>query len=60
MGMCVCVCCTASLLKVANNLIASSRHYLVKKLLIQVYYSQFYSHLTYDSQLWGQNENSIE
>ena len=47
-------------LKRANNLIAISRHYLTKKLLIQVYYSQFYSPLTYSSQLWDQNENSIE
>ena len=47
-------------LKRANNLIAISRHYLAKKLLIQVYYTQFYSHLTYGNQLWGQNENSIE
>ena len=47
-------------LKRANNLIAISRHYLAKKLLIQVYYTQFYSHLTCGNQLWGQNENSIE
>ena len=47
-------------LKRANNLIAISRHYLAKKYLMQVYYSQFYSHLTYGCQLWGQNETSIE
>ena len=47
-------------LKRANNLIAISRHYLRKKFLMQIYYSQFYSHLTYGCQLWGQNETSIE
>ena len=30
-----------------------------KKLLLQIYYGQFYSHLTYGCQLWGQNENRI-
>ena len=44
----------------ANNLIATSRHYLSKELLIQIYYGQFYSHLSYGCQLWGQNESSIE
>ena len=28
--------------------------------MIQIYYSQFYSHLTYGCQIWGQNENAIE
>ena len=46
--------------KRVHNLIAISRHYLAKKLLIHVCYSQFYSHITYGSQLWGQKENSIE
>ena len=46
-------------LKRANNLIAISRHYLSQKLLTQIYYGQFYSHLTYGCQLWGQNENAI-
>ena len=46
-------------LKRANNLIAISRHYLSESLLIQVYYGQFYLHITYGCQLWGQNENSI-
>ena len=27
---------------------------------MQIYYGQFYSHLTYGCQLWGQNENAIE
>ena len=49
-----------SKLKRANNLLALSRHYLTQKLLIQIYYGQFYSHLTYGCQLWGQNENAIE
>ena len=47
-------------LKRANNLIAISRHYLAQELLMQIYYGQVYSHLTYGCQLWGQNENSIE
>ena len=47
-------------LKRANNLIAISRHYLAKKFLIQIYYGQFYSHLTYGCQLWGQNDNALE
>ena len=47
-------------LKRANNLIAISRHYLPKKLLIQIYYGQFYSHLTYGCQLWGQKDSAIE
>ena len=47
-------------LKRANNLIAISRHYLSKELTMQIYHNQFYSHLTYGCQLWGQNENSIE
>ena len=49
-----------SKLKRANNLLALSRHYLTRKLLIQIYYGQFYSHLTYGCQLWGQNDNAIE
>ena len=47
-------------LKRANNLIAISRHYVSKELLLQIYYGQFYSHLTYGCQLWGQNENNLE
>ena len=40
-------------LKRANNLIAISRHYVSKELLLQIYYGQFYSHLNYGPQLWG-------
>ena len=47
-------------LKRANNLISISRHYLSKELLMQIYYGQFYSHLIYGCQLWGQNENHID
>ena len=43
-------------LKRANNLIAISRHYLSKELLLQIYYGQFYSHLTYGPQLWGKGD----
>ena len=46
-------------LKRANNLLAISRHYLPKPLLNQIYYGQFYSHLTYGCQLWGQNEHKL-
>ena len=46
-------------LKRANNLLAISRHYLPKELLIQIYYGQFYSHLTHGCQLWGQNQDQI-
>ena len=47
-------------LKRANNLIAISRHYVTKDLLMQIYYRQFYSHINYGCQLWGQNENAVE
>ena len=46
-------------LKRANNLIAISRHYVSKNLLQQIYYGQFYSHLNYGCQLWGQNSKQI-
>ena len=48
-----------SKLKRANNLIAISRHYLPRELLNQIYYGQFYSHLTYGCLLWGQDEEKI-
>ena len=48
-----------SKLKRTNSLIALSRHYLPKKLMMEIYYGQFYSHLNYGCQLWGQNENAI-
>ena len=44
-------------LKRANNLLAISRHHVPKSLLLQLYYGQFYSHLTYGSIIWGQNLN---
>ena len=47
-------------LKRANNLLAISRHYIPKNLLLQLYYGQFYSHLNYGCQLWGQNINQLE
>ena len=46
-------------LKRANNLLAISRHYLPLNLLKQIYYGQFYSHLTYGCQVWGQDPNQI-
>jgi hypothetical protein len=48
-----------SKLKRTNNLIALSRHYLPKKLMMEIYCGQFYSHLNYGCQLLGQNENAI-
>ena len=44
-------------LKRANNLLSISRHYVPKELLLQIYYGQFYSHLTYGCQLWGMSYN---
>ena len=44
-------------LKRANNLLSISRHYVPKELLLQIYYGQFYSHLTYGCQLWGMSDN---
>ena len=46
-------------LKKSNNLLAISRHYISKPLLIQIYYGQFYLHLTYGCLLWGGNENTL-
>jgi len=46
-------------LKRANNLIAIARHYLPKELLLQIYYGQFYSHLNYGCQIWGQTQSKI-
>ena len=44
----------------AINLLSKSRHYVPRPLLLHLYYGQFYSHLLYGCQLWGQelNENS--
>ena len=46
-------------LKRANNLLSISRHYLPKELLIQIYYGQFYLHLTYGCQLWVRIKNKL-
>ena len=42
------------------GLIAVSRLYVPRELLMQIYFGQFYSHVDYGCQLWGQNENAIE
>ena len=44
----------------ATNQLSKCRHYIPQPLLLQLYYGQFYSHLLYGCQLWGQelNENS--
>ena len=47
-------------LKNANNLIAISRHYTSRQLMIQIYYGQFHSHLTYGCQLWGQDTDKVK
>ena len=44
-----------SKLKRANNLLAISRHYVPKEILLQIYYAQFSSHMNYGCQVWGQN-----
>ena len=46
-------------LKRANNLLAISRHHVPKTLLLQIYYGQFFSHLTYGCQVWGQQLSEI-
>ena len=46
-------------LKRTNNLLAKSRHYVDKNILLQIYYSHFYSHLTLGCQLWGQKLNQF-
>ena len=46
-----------SKLKRANNLLAISRHYVPKEILLQIYYAQFSSHMNYGCQVWGQNIN---
>ena len=47
-------------LKKANNLLAISRHYVTKELLLQMYYGHIYSHLRCGCQLWRKNENAWE
>ena len=46
-----------SRLKRANNLLAIARHYVPRELLLQIYYGQFFSHVSYGCQIWGQNLN---
>ena len=46
-----------SKLKRANNLLSISRHYVPRGILHQIYFGQFYSHLTYGCQIWGLNDN---
>ena len=41
----------------ANSLLAKARHYLPSPLLIQLYYGQFFSKMTYGCQVWGQSIN---
>ena len=46
-----------SKLKRANNLLSISRHYVPRDILLQIYFGQFYSHLTYGCLIWGLNDN---
>ena len=39
-------------MKRSNNLLSISRHYVPKQILLQIYYGQFHSHLSYGSQIW--------
>ena len=41
----------------ANKLLSKARYYLPENLLLQLYYSQFYSKMVYGCQLWGENLN---
>ena len=42
----------------ANGILSKSRHFVSPKLLKNIYYAIFSSHLTYGSQIWGQNINT--
>ena len=42
----------------ANGILAKSRHYVPPKQLKDIYYAIFSSHLTYGSQIWGQDINT--
>ena len=42
----------------ANGILSKSRHFVSPKLLKNIYYMIFSSHLTYGSQIWGQNINT--
>ena len=44
----------------ANTLLAKARHYMPRNLLMQLYYGQFFSRISYACQIWGQclNEKS--
>ena len=41
----------------ANKLLSKARYYLPQNLLLQLYYGQFYSKMSYGCQLWGENLN---
>ena len=46
----------ASLVR-ANKLLSKARYYLPQNYLLQLYYGQFYSKMSYGCQLWGENLN---
>ena len=46
-----------SKLKRANNMLSISRHYSPKDILLNIYFSQFHSHLNYGCQIWTNGNN---
>ena len=49
----------SSKLRRANGALAKLRHFVPTKTLTSVYYAIFNSHLSYGSQIWGQNQNTV-
>ena len=43
----------------ANGMLAKVRHYVQQKELLSIYHAIFSAHVSYGSQFWGQNTNSI-
>ena len=41
----------------ANGMLPKSKHYVSPKILKEIYFTIFSSHLTYGSQIWGQIPN---
>ena len=48
----------AKKLKRANGMLMKIRHYVQKEDLKSIYYAIYASHMTYGSQIWGQNINT--
>ena len=45
----------ATKLRKSNGIISKLRHYLPASTMISIYYALFHSHLSFASQIWGQN-----